>query len=211
MSIIYPDSGLQISYRHVSATGRIDSETRTPRMYALTAVLATPLVAFKERNFRAARGNFTWSTLSTVCSNFGQSFRALTSYDQFCHWFERDARPKLPGLLQDLEHFMWLRIRNYIWEQYTTQPADAHAFSFKVMARDILAKASVCMIRLGYERHITPLLSVCQFRPRWISIDPRTDLAHPPKEHACKQHRDDSRPGYDGYRKRASRRTRDHG
>jgi len=49
-----------------SASGRIDSITRTPRMYALAAVLGTPLVAFKERNFLAARGNFSWTTLSTV-------------------------------------------------------------------------------------------------------------------------------------------------
>jgi len=55
---------------------------------------------------------------------------------------------------------MWCKIRNYIWEQYTDQPPDAHAFAFKTMAREILSKTSMLMARLDYEKHVTPLLTV---------------------------------------------------
>jgi len=55
---------------------------------------------------------------------------------------------------------MWNKIRDYIWEQYTDQPPDTHALAFRIMAREILSKTSMLMARLGYDRHVTPLLTV---------------------------------------------------
>jgi len=61
---------------------------------------------------------------------------------------------------------MWRKIRDYIWAQYSEQAIDAHAFTFKLMAREILTAASACMTRLNYDRYITSLLLVLPLRPR---------------------------------------------
>jgi len=128
-------------------------------MYALAAVLGTPLVAFKERNFLAARGNFSWTTLSTVRN--ATNHEDTISYPlQFCRWFEQDARSLLPPQVQELEHFMWHKIRGFIWYQYQEQSTEAHAFMFKDLVRDIISRASMCMKRLSYDKCMTPLLAV---------------------------------------------------